>query len=368
MTSPDSKQRVTLPVGSEVVTVKIINPVNFGPAILDRFMAPPVPGFEKFPALPSFSFLIEHPSSGRKLVFDLGIRKDYKTGYSPKICQYIPTTNYDIKVEKDVVEILEEGGVDPQKIEGVIWSHWHWDHIGNPQSFPETTDLIVGPGFKEAMLPGAPANPESPIQESDYANRKLREVTFDGPQAFKIGSFPAYDYFGDGSFYLLDSPGHAVGHLCGLARTTASPNSTFVLLGGDVCHYAGIFRPSPQLPIPDSITPHPCPSSSLPTLCPGHAWEELQKSRGGRQPTDTLYDMTFGHDIPLATNTMRWLQELDCIDDVFVIIAHDGTVRDGGVPQFPASLNDWKAKGWGRDLRWAFLRDLESFWRSKELL
>ncbi|TLD28150.1 hypothetical protein PspLS_04295 [Pyricularia sp. CBS 133598] len=344
MTSSASNPRVALPAGSESVTVKIINPVNFGPAILNRFMAPPVPGLERFPTLPSFSFLIEHPKSGRKLVFDLGIRKDFETGYSKQICEYIPTTNYDIKVEKDVVEILEDGGIDPRGIEGVIWSHWHWDHIGNPQSFPETTDLIVGPGFKEAMLPGAPANPESPIQESDYANRNLREITFDGPQALKIGSFPAYDYFGDGSFYLLDSPGHAVGHLCGLARTTTSPTSTFVLLGGDVCHYAGIFRPSRQLPIPASITPHPCPSSSLSALCPGHAWEELQKSRGGRECTDTLYDITFGHDIPVATNTVRWLQELDCIDDVFVIVAHDGTVRDGGVPRFPASLNDWKAK------------------------
>lgn len=50
-----------------------------------------------------------------------------------------------------------------------VLSHWHWDHIGDPSTFPPTTDLIVGAGFKEAMLPGAPANPESPIRESDYA-------------------------------------------------------------------------------------------------------------------------------------------------------------------------------------------------------
>lgn len=51
----------------------------------------------------------------------------------------------------------------------LILSHWHWDHIGSPATFPPTTDLIVGRGFKEAMLPGAPANPSSPILESDYA-------------------------------------------------------------------------------------------------------------------------------------------------------------------------------------------------------
>ena len=48
-------------------------------------------------------------------------------------------------------------------------SHWHWDHIGDPSSFPHSTDLIVGPGFKEAFLPAAPLNPDSPLQEKDWA-------------------------------------------------------------------------------------------------------------------------------------------------------------------------------------------------------
>lgn len=47
-------------------------------------------------------------------------------------------------------------------------SHWHWDHIGDPSTFPKTTDLVVGPGFKDQFLPGAPTNPESPLRESDY--------------------------------------------------------------------------------------------------------------------------------------------------------------------------------------------------------
>ncbi|KAL1955027.1 hypothetical protein VTO42DRAFT_318 [Malbranchea cinnamomea] len=58
--------------------------------------------------------------------------------------------------------------------------------------------------------------------------RNLREITFNGPNCLQIGRPPAFDYFGDCSFYLLDSTGHAVGHLCGLARTTSHPD-TFVL-------------------------------------------------------------------------------------------------------------------------------------------
>ena len=196
------------------------------------------------------------------------------------------------------------------------------------------------------------------------SNRTLREITFDGPDAFRIGKFPAFDYFGDGSFYLLDTPGHAVGHLCGLARTSKGPD-TFVLLGGDVCHFSGILRPSKYLPVPDSISPHPChPHSDMP-LCPGSAFDDLQKDRG-REPTDTLFDLCFGGDIPLAQKTVGELQELDCRDDIFVIIAHDRAVRDG-VPHFPAELNDWKGNGWGEKLRWSFLGELRKYWESKGL-
>lgn len=109
-------------------------------------------------------------------------------------------------------------------------------------------------------------------------NRELREVRFDTD--VKIGQFPAFDYFGDGSLYLLDSPGHAIGHLCGLARTTTGEENPFVLLGGDISHYAGKFRPSKHLPMPDSISPHPRhPQGSL-LLCPGTAFAELQEARG----------------------------------------------------------------------------------------
>ncbi|KAF3002588.1 hypothetical protein E8E13_008282 [Curvularia kusanoi] len=313
-----SKMDIKIPKGPVVVDVHLINPVNFGPAQIHRFMAPAVPALETFKTSPSHSFYIEHPS-GRRLIFDLGIRKDYQN-YSKSIADYLPTTKYDIEVSNNVSDILEANGVEPGSIEAVIWSHWHWDHIGDPSSFPHNVDLIVGQGFKDAMLPGYPANPNSPIRESDYANRELREISFD--TELKIGQFPAFDYFGDGSFYLLDSPGHAIGHLCGLARTTTDEGGT--------------------------------------------AFAELQESRG-RASTDSLYDMTFGHDIPLARNTATWLQELDADNRVFVIIAHDSTVRDG-VDHFPKSLNDWKAKGLGHSLKWAFFRDLEPYFRDKGVI
>lgn len=112
---------VEVPSGQETVNVRLINPVNFGPAIIKRFMEPPVPGVEKKQPGPVLTFLIEH-SSGQKLVFDLGIRKDYHN-YSPTIANYIPTTNYNIQVEKNVVDILEENGISGESINAVIWRY-----------------------------------------------------------------------------------------------------------------------------------------------------------------------------------------------------------------------------------------------------
>jgi hypothetical protein len=64
----------------------------------------------------------------------------------------------------------------------------------------------------------------------------------------------AFDYFGDGSFCILDSPGHVIGHLCALARVTSSLAS-FIFIGGE-------FRPSKYLPLPGSILPNPFTKSS----------------------------------------------------------------------------------------------------------
>jgi hypothetical protein len=47
-------------------------------------------------------------------------------------------------------------------------SHYHFDHIGNMSTFPASTKIVVGPGFKDNLLPGYPADPKSVLLESDY--------------------------------------------------------------------------------------------------------------------------------------------------------------------------------------------------------
>jgi hypothetical protein len=130
----------------ESVSVRLINPVNFGPSHLKRFMTPQVPGLETFARNPAFSFVIEHPS-GRKLVFDLGIRKDWQN-YAPKIADYIPTTGYNIEVTQNVAEILEEHGIQPENIEAVIWRYAPQSQVYLSRAY---MDIVTGTGTTSAI-------------------------------------------------------------------------------------------------------------------------------------------------------------------------------------------------------------------------
>lgn len=193
------------------------------------------------------------------------------------------------------------------------------------------------------------------------------------------------DFFGDGSFYLLDVPGvsisttpspdpppilleqplrsttkqHAVGHIAGLARTTPT---TFVLMGGDVCHFGGSFRPTPYVPLPNTIPStvkldsrfsRPCPCSIF-TAChpdPEHA-------RTSPYYRVTEMEGSWYIDPPTAQASIDKLEEFDADEDVFVAVAHDEGLIDV-CDWFPkGSVNAWKEKGWKEASRWGFLNEL----------
>ncbi|KAJ9603116.1 hypothetical protein H2200_012411 [Cladophialophora chaetospira] len=56
------------------------------------------------------------------------------------------------------------------------------------------------------------------FHEADFEGRDVVEASFSNDS--KIGGFQAFDYFRDGSFYVLNVPGHTIGHVGALVRTT----------------------------------------------------------------------------------------------------------------------------------------------------
>lgn len=207
------------------------------------------------------------------------------------------------------------------------------------------------------MLPGYPADQDSPILESDYAGRELREIEF--TQGKKVGRFDAFDYFGDGSFYLLDSPGHAVGHLCGLARVASKPDS-YVFMGADAAHQAGEFRPSEWLPLPDTISPHPLDAHAQ-SPCPGALFEHLLPGGDRMKPFLRVSRAEGGNalDPEEAQRTIGKMQEADAHDKILVVIAHDKTLLPV-LDFFPKYINDFASKDWVEKGRWGFLQDFQT--------
>ncbi|KAL3488189.1 beta-lactamase-like protein [Aspergillus germanicus] len=376
---------LSLPTGSTSVDVGIIDSTARLTVPASHLLSPATDLDRVTLTAPSYSFIIQHPS-GRKILFDLGLRKDW-WNLTPATNHFLKTAGWKLEVTKNVSDVLQENEQSLDDIEAVIWSHHHFDHVGDMSTFPETTKIIVGPGFKKNYMPAYPNNRTSTLFESDWESRSLIELSFsetkcETQKLLQIGPFNAIDYFCDGSFYILNAPGHTFGHVAALARVAADAHdpdaNSFVFMGGDTCHFAGQFRPTVARPLPGGafggegkgagvdteytseasqaqpILQHEAQAQASITACPGSIMEMLLAN-----PTTPPFEMpaTNTVDVAEAHASISKMQVFDSAENIWVVIAHDQSLLDI-VDFYPARVNDWQRKGYAQKTRWRFWNTL----------
>ena len=158
----------------------------------------------------------------RRVLFDTGYApQPWEAGLTGRLYQrLLPPT---LPREQDIAAQL-----DPASVTHVVLSHLHPDHIGGLNHFPHARivlhhgllSTLASPRLREGLLRGllpdwfaeATRDPDRCTAVDDFT-----------PGPFGLGS---YDLFGDGSYQLVDLPGHARGHLGALVAGR-------VLLAGD---------------------------------------------------------------------------------------------------------------------------------------
>lgn len=110
---------LSIPTSSTTINLKVIDVCTIGNVPTKALFTPTVPGFDVFNGAPSFVFLLEHPS-GQKLLFDLGIRKDWEN-LDSAIVERLKQHGYRVDVEMGIAEFLDEADVGKENINAIVW-------------------------------------------------------------------------------------------------------------------------------------------------------------------------------------------------------------------------------------------------------
>ncbi|MED5370110.1 MAG: MBL fold metallo-hydrolase [Myxococcota bacterium] len=166
--------------------------------------------------------LIEHPQHG-VFAIDTGVGQapgERVGGVGPLMGAVLK----DLEVQESTAEAL-----DGRALAGVWMTHLHSDHVLGLPDIPADVPLWVGPA--EGTDRSGQNLLLRPWMKDAFGDRALQAV--DPAQAQAFGPVElAWDFFGDGSLWLLSTPGHTAGSLAIWARTDQGP----VLFVGDNSH------------------------------------------------------------------------------------------------------------------------------------
>lgn len=180
------------------------------------------PGIRTFP---SGAFLYDG-DHGRRVLFDTGYATGrWDTGWrGAAYRRLLPPRVTD---DDDIAERLRADDVDPASVTHVVLSHLHPDHVGGVHRFPQANLVLAAghlrtlasPRLRAGVLPGL-------LPEWFPGDARILGDDEFVPRTTAGVDLRAVDLFGDGSYLVVDLPGHADGHVGALVEGK-------VLLAGD---------------------------------------------------------------------------------------------------------------------------------------
>jgi glyoxylase-like metal-dependent hydrolase (beta-lactamase superfamily II) len=168
-------------------------------------------GAEGEAVLPVYAYLIRHPDRGAAL-FDAGLAPEHD-GQT-----LFEAFRNELPTGHDVASRVAAAGEDPNRIEALVLSHTHYDHLGGADLIPNARILL---------------------------HRKEDPRELGGRDLLRTDD--VHDLFGDGSVEVFATPGHTCGHQS--LRVWREGGSD--VLAGDACYYCR------SLDREDADQPHP---------------------------------------------------------------------------------------------------------------
>jgi N-acyl homoserine lactone hydrolase len=174
--------------------------------------------------LPIPAYLIEHPKG--TALFDTGMHPDCQRDPAARLGARLTSLfDFDYHPGEEISARVEALGRDPAKIDLVINSHFHFDHVGGNALIPNATMLVQRREWDAGTDADSAAKRGFNPRDFDLGH-KLRLV--DGE----------HDVFGDGSVTCLPTHGHTPGHQSLKLRLPGGD----VVLAADSCYFCRTLR------------------------------------------------------------------------------------------------------------------------------
>ena len=174
--------------------------------------------------LPIPAYLIEHPKG--TALFDTGMHPDCQRDPAGRLGARLTSLfEFDYQPGEEIAARLEALGRDPAKIDLIVNSHFHFDHVGGNALIPNATMLVQRREWDAGMEPDTAAKRGFNPRDFDLGHKRR---LVDGE----------HDVFGDGTVVCLPTYGHTPGHQSLKLKLPGGD----VVLAADACYFCRTLR------------------------------------------------------------------------------------------------------------------------------